>query len=67
MACAAAAMAAQVNDPSLLTPDPQDGPLVISSEPDLLPASGPVHATDFKALVLDHIFSEAGAETAIPA
>ncbi len=37
------------------TDDPEDGPLVISSEPDLVP-EGPVAATDFKRLVLDHIF-----------
>ena len=39
-----------------LTDDPDLGPLVISSEPDLLP-EGAVEATDFKALVLDHIFT----------
>ena len=38
-----------------LTDDPEDGPLVISSEPDLLP-EGPVAATAFKELVLDHVF-----------
>ena len=38
-----------------LTDDPQDGPLVISSRPDLLP-EGSVAATDFKALVLRHVF-----------
>jgi hypothetical protein len=37
-------------------PDHSDhGPLVISSEPDLLP-DGPVAATEFKQLVLAHIF-----------
>ena len=38
------------------TDDPDDGPLVISSRPELLP-EGPIHATDFKKLVLDHVFS----------
>ncbi len=38
-----------------LTDDPDDGPLVISTRPDLLP-DGPVAATDFKRLVLDHVF-----------
>jgi predicted AlkP superfamily pyrophosphatase or phosphodiesterase len=37
------------------TDDPQHGPLVISSAPDLLPA-GPVAATAFKQLVLEHVF-----------
>jgi predicted AlkP superfamily pyrophosphatase or phosphodiesterase len=35
---------------------PEDGPLVISSRPDLLP-EGDVAATEFKALVLDHVFA----------
>ena len=39
-----------------LTDDPADGPLVISSQPDLLP-EGPVAATAFKQLVLDHVFT----------
>ena len=39
-----------------LTDDPQGGPLVISSRPDLLP-DGEVDATAFKQLVLDHVFS----------
>jgi len=39
-----------------LTDDDKDGPLVMSSRPDLLP-DGPVAATDFKALVLDHVFT----------
>jgi predicted AlkP superfamily pyrophosphatase or phosphodiesterase len=39
-----------------LTDDPGDGPLVISSRPDLLPG-GAVEATGFKQLVLDHVFS----------
>ena len=38
------------------TDEPGDGPLVISSRPELLP-DGPVHATSFKQLVLDHVFS----------
>ena len=38
-----------------LTDDPDQGPLVISSRPDLLP-EGPVPAGDFKALILDHLF-----------
>jgi predicted AlkP superfamily pyrophosphatase or phosphodiesterase len=39
-----------------ITDDPGAGPLVISSEAGLLPA-GAVRAVDFKALVLDHVFS----------
>jgi predicted AlkP superfamily pyrophosphatase or phosphodiesterase len=38
-----------------LTDDPADGPLVISSEPGLLP-EGAVRAVDFKGLVLEHVF-----------
>jgi predicted AlkP superfamily pyrophosphatase or phosphodiesterase len=38
-----------------LTDNPDHGPLVISSEPDLLPA-GEVDALAFKQLVLDHVF-----------
>ena len=38
------------------TDEPGDGPLVISSRPELLP-DGPVHATGFKQLALDHVFS----------
>ena len=38
-----------------LTDDPEDGPLVISSRADLMP-EGPVQATGFKQLVLDHLF-----------
>jgi predicted AlkP superfamily pyrophosphatase or phosphodiesterase len=34
---------------------PKEGPLVMSSQPDLLP-EGTVEATDFKQLVLDHVF-----------
>jgi hypothetical protein len=39
----------------VITSDPRDGPLVISSEASLLP-EGPVAATAFKQLALDHIF-----------
>lgn len=39
-----------------LTDDPDDGPLVISSAPDLL-QNGPVAATAFKQLMLDHVFA----------
>jgi len=39
-----------------LTEDPNEGPLVISSRPDLLP-EGAVAATDFKRLALDHVFA----------
>jgi len=38
-----------------ITDDPMAGPLVISSEADLLP-EGAVEATDFKDLVLRHVF-----------
>ncbi len=38
-----------------ITDDPSHGPLVISSEPGLMP-EGAVNATDFKRLVLDHVF-----------
>lgn len=38
------------------TEDARDGPLVIGSEPDLMPP-GPVAATGFKQLVLDHLFA----------
>ncbi len=37
------------------TDDPEHGPLVISSVPELLPA-GALEATSFKQLVLDHVF-----------
>ena len=41
----------------LLTPDPADGPLVISDTPELMPEEGEaVAATGFKELVLDHVF-----------
>ncbi|WP_110709439.1 nucleotide pyrophosphatase/phosphodiesterase family protein [Salinicola sp. CR57] len=46
-----------------LTDDPGQGPLVISSEPDLLPA-GPVEAQAFKALVLAHVFEGEEGDTA---
>ncbi|HSA79464.1 MAG TPA: hypothetical protein VLE23_01495, partial [Geminicoccaceae bacterium] len=38
-----------------ITDDPDHGPLVISSAPDLLP-EGAIDATTFKDLVLDHVF-----------
>ncbi len=38
-----------------ITDDPNQGPLVISSESSLLP-DGPVEATEFKKLMLDHVF-----------
>lgn len=38
------------------TDDPEHGPLVISSEPEMM-KSGAVDALDFKALVLNHVFS----------
>jgi predicted AlkP superfamily pyrophosphatase or phosphodiesterase len=41
-----------------LTDRADDGPLVISSEPALVP-EGPVAATAFKQLVLDHVFGHA--------
>ena len=51
-------------DPSLvkgshgrLTDDPGAGPLLMSSEPALLPP-GPVDATDVKRLLLDHVFGD---------
>ena len=37
--------------------DPNEGPLVISSRPELLP-EGTVQATDFKGIVLDHVFGK---------
>jgi predicted AlkP superfamily pyrophosphatase or phosphodiesterase len=39
-----------------ITDNPDHGPLVISSQANLL-QEGPIAATDFKQLVLDHIFS----------
>ena len=48
-----------------LTERPEDGPLVISSHPELMP-EGAVRAVDFKALVLAHIFGpESGREGGI--
>ncbi len=38
-----------------ITDDPDHGPLVISSAPELLP-EGPIQAAAFKGLVLDHVF-----------
>ncbi len=40
-----------------LTDNPDDGPMIITSRPDLL-EDGPVAATNFKQLVLDHIFKK---------
>jgi predicted AlkP superfamily pyrophosphatase or phosphodiesterase len=40
------------------TDRPEDGPLLISSEPRLLPA-GRVAATDVKRIILDHVFASA--------
>lgn len=40
-----------------LTDKEEDGPLIISTRPDLLP-EGPVKAVDFKQLVLDHVFGK---------
>ncbi len=40
-----------------LTDTSDHGPLVITSEPDLLEADGPIDATAFKQLVLDHVFN----------
>ncbi|NJD31203.1 MAG: alkaline phosphatase family protein [Gammaproteobacteria bacterium] len=39
------------------TDRPEDGPLFITSRPDLL-GEGAVHATDVKRLLLDHVFGE---------
>jgi predicted AlkP superfamily pyrophosphatase or phosphodiesterase len=41
----------------LITEKAEDGPLVISSVPELLP-EGPVPAAGFKGLVLDHLFRD---------
>ena len=38
-----------------ITDDPDHGPLVISSAPDL-PPPGAIQATAFKDLVLEHVF-----------
>ena len=40
------------------TDNPDDGPLVITSRPDLLP-EGEIPQTAFKQLVLDHVFGRA--------
>jgi len=40
-----------------LTDRPEQGPLVITSEPQLLADRGAVLATNFKSLVLDHVFN----------
>ena len=42
-----------------LTDNPDDGPMVISSRPELLD-KGAVAAVDFKQLVLDHVFRKRG-------
>jgi predicted AlkP superfamily pyrophosphatase or phosphodiesterase len=39
----------------LVGSDPRDSPLLITSEPSLLP-DGEVHATDVKGLILEHVF-----------
>jgi predicted AlkP superfamily pyrophosphatase or phosphodiesterase len=39
------------------TDNAQDGPLFITTAPDLIKADGPVAATDVKALILDHVFA----------
>ncbi len=39
------------------TDDPSNGPLVITSDPDLVRHDGAIDATMFKRLVLDHVFS----------
>ncbi len=49
----------------LLTTDPLDMPLVISSAPELLPEADLLPATQFKALVLDHVFQDAKARTEV--
>ena len=50
----------------LLTDDPQDGPLVISDAPELMPPEGrPVAATGFKDLVLEHVFEGRAALAAV--
>jgi predicted AlkP superfamily pyrophosphatase or phosphodiesterase len=43
------------------TDRPEDGPLFITSAPELLPGEGPVAATAVKGLLLDHVFAAAGA------
>lgn len=49
-----------------ITDDPSMGPLVISSQAELLPP-GALEATDFKALVLAHVFEAAENTAADPA
>jgi hypothetical protein len=44
-----------------VTAKAEDGPLVISSRPALLP-DGPVAATSVKQLILDHVFGAAAGE-----
>jgi hypothetical protein len=39
-----------------LTDEPGEGPLLISSEPSLLPESADVEATAVKGIVLRHLF-----------
>ncbi len=41
-----------------LTPDPLDGPVVITDMPELLEGEGALSATAFKAFVLDHVFGK---------
>lgn len=48
-----------------VTDHPQAGPVLISSEPALLP-HGPVSATQVKALLLQHIFVRSESEHSIP-
>ena len=48
-----------------VTDHPQAGPVLISSEPALLP-HGPVSATQVKALLLQHIFGRSESEHSIP-
>jgi hypothetical protein len=46
-----------------ITDRPEQGPLVITSEPELLPP-GPLPATHFKQLLLDHLFGASPHATA---
>lgn len=43
------------------TDRPEDGPLFITSAPELLRSPGAVAATEVKATLLDHVFSAQGA------
>jgi hypothetical protein len=43
-----------------VTDRPEDGPLFITSAPELLKGGGPVAATAVKQLLLDHVFATAG-------